>query len=93
MPRAAGNSKTDRKKNNGDGVVGMKTTHNRQKHLWALVVQTETRRLRVSSSYLSGFQTSQENSVLYRDNPLILIISVIVKLIVKPFPVCIAFTC
>ena len=93
MPRAAGNSKTDRKKNNGDGVVGMKTTHNCQKHLWALVVQTETRRLSVSSSYLSGFQTSQENSVLYRDNPLILIISVIVKLIVKPFPVCIAFTC
>ena len=93
MPRAAGNSKTDRKKNNEDGVVGMKTTHNCQKNLWALVVQTETRKLSVSSSYLSAFQTSQENSVLYQDNPLILIISVIAKLIVKPFPVCIVFTC
>ena len=46
----------------------MKTTHNCQKNLWALVVQTETRKLSVSSSYLSAFQTSQENSVLYQDN-------------------------
>ena len=34
------------------------------------------------SFYLSDFQTSQENSVLYQDNPLVLITSVIAKLIV-----------
>ena len=60
----------------------MKTTHNCQKNLWALAVQTETWKQSMSSSYLSDFQTSQENSVLYQDNPLVLITSVIAKLIV-----------
>ena len=93
MPRAAGNSKTDRKKKQRRRCGWNENNTQLPKNLWALVVQTETRKLSVSSSYLSAFQTSQENSVLYQDNPLILIISVIAKLIVKPFPVCIVFTC